>query len=700
MAKPTVPPEHAEMTEWPPAGAREIELGDLYDRFLKEGYTFGPHFRGLRHSWTVGEELYSEVWLPEEYAEETKEFNLHPALLDAAMHVLILGASEYLDDSVAVGFAWSGVHLYATGATALRVRMLPTDESAVEILLADQHGRPVAHVRAMAGRAMTHEQADAAYHRGVDALLGVTWSPLPATKAPDLTVVETSLGSMSDVDTVPDVVVLDVRGDKGLPVADATRAVTHAALADLQTWSGEERFAASRLVVVTDGAQGLAGEAVTDLPAAAVVGMVRSVQSENPGRITLIDIHAADRHLLPGFLASQEQQVVVRDGTGHMGRLTRLRPGEKAAVFAPDGTVLITGGTGALGALTARHLVTEHGVRHLLLTSRRGADAPGAEELRAELTELGAQVAIAACDAADRDALAAVLASIPADHPLTAVIHTAGVTDDGVLASLTPERFDAVLRPKVDAVWNLHELTKNLDLGAFVLFSSLAGVLGNPGQANYAAANAFLDALAAHRRAAGLPAVSLAWGPWALSAGMAGKLGDVERSRMARSGFLTLSAQEGMARLDAALLSEQDSVVPLKLDTSALAALGSACPPLFRSMVRTTRRNAADRVVSDKSWAEALAGKEGADREDTLRELVAAEVAASLGHSTVDDVDIDRRFDEMGFDSLASVELRNRLSAATEVSLPPTLVFDHPDVASMVSYLNTRLPAVQRSLAG
>jgi acyl transferase domain-containing protein/acyl carrier protein len=700
MTKPTVAPERAEMAEWPPAGAREIELGDLYDRFLKEGYTFGPHFRGLRHSWALGEELYSEVWLPEEFVEETKEFNLHPALLDSAMHVLILGASEYLDDSVAVGFAWSGVHLYATGATALRVRMISTDESAVEILLADQHGRPVAHVRAMAGRAMTHEQADAAYHRGVDALLGVDWTPVPAVKTPDLSIVETDLGGMSDVDGAADVVVLNVRGSRDGDVAAATRAATHAALADLQTWSGAERFASSRLVVVTDGAQGLVGEAVTDLPAAAVAGMVRSVQSENPGRITLIDIADADRHLLPGFLASTEQQLIVRDGTGHMGRMARLRPEEPAKVFAPEGTVLITGGTGALGALTARHLVTEHDVRHLLLTSRRGADAPGADDLRAELAGLGAEVTIAACDAADRDALAEVLASVPGEHPLTAVIHTAGVTDDGVLASLTPERVDAVLAPKVDAVWNLHELTRDMDLRAFVLFSSLAGVLGNPGQANYAAANAFLDAVAAQRRAAGLPAVSLAWGPWALSAGMAGKLGDVERSRMARAGFLTLSAEEGMARLDAALVSTRDSVVPLKLDTSALAALGGACPPLFRGMVRTTRRNAADRVVSDRSWAETLAGVTGEDREAALLELVKAEVAASLGHSTVEDVDADRRFDEMGFDSLASVELRNRLSSATELSLPPTLVFDHPSLAAMVSYLATRLPAEVHSLAG
>jgi acyl transferase domain-containing protein/acyl carrier protein len=715
MPGPVVPQERAEMAEWPPPGAREIELGDLYDRFLKEGYTFGPHFRGLKSSWVVGEELYSEVWLPERYADETKEFNLHPALLDSAMHVLILGASEYLDNSVAVGFAWSGVHLYATGATALRVRMLPTENSAVEILLADQHGRPVAHVRAMAGRAMTHEQADAAYHRGVDALLGVNWTPLPAAaKAPALTAVEVGpeVGpdGYADVDALvealaqgapaPDAVVLDVRGDTAADVPAATRAATHTVLRALQTWSADERLAASRLVVRTSGAQGLTGEAVTDLPAAAVVGLVRSAQSENPGRITLVDVPDADRHLLPGLLGTEEQQVVVRDGTAHLGRLGRLRPGEATAVFAPGGTVLVTGGTGALGALTARHLVTRHGVRHLLLTSRRGLDAPGAREVAAELTGLGAEVEVAACDAADRDALAALLGRIPAEHPLTAVIHTAGVTDDGVLASLTADRVDAVLRPKVDAVWHLHELTEDLDLSAFVLFSSLAGVLGNPGQANYAAANAFLDGLAAHRRALGLPAVSLAWGPWSLSQGMAGKLSDVERSRMARSGFLTLSEEEGMARLDAALVADRGGVVPVKLDTSALAALGAACPPLFRGMVRTTRRSAGERAGSDRSWAETLAGLAGDVYDAALLDLAKAEVAASLGHSATDHVDADLRFDEMGFDSLASVELRNRLSVATGLALPPTLVFDHPNLTSLVDYLGPRLSAEERKLAG
>ncbi|NEB79261.1 SDR family NAD(P)-dependent oxidoreductase, partial [Streptomyces sp. SID14478] len=251
--------------------------------------------------------------------------------------------------------------------------------------------------------------------------------------------------------------------------------------------------------------------------------------------------------------------------------------GAHARPLDTEGTVLITGGTGTLGALTARHLVTAHGIRHLVLAGRRG-EAP---QLRDELTELGATVTVAACDTSDRAQLAALLGEIPAAHPLTAVVHSAGVLDDGVLTELTPERVDTVLRPKADAALHLHELTRDLDLAAFVLFSSAAGVLGNPGQANYAAANAFLDALARRRHRDGLPAVSVAWGYWSTVSAMTGHLGAADLRRNARIGMTGLGAAEGMALLDAALRTPEGTdgtLVAAKFDVRALRAAAADGP--------------------------------------------------------------------------------------------------------------------------
>ncbi|MGO4759034.1 beta-ketoacyl reductase, partial [Streptomyces sp. 2MCAF27] len=222
-----------------------------------------------------------------------------------------------------------------------------------------------------------------------------------------------------------------------------------------------------------------------------------------------------------------------------------------------EGTVLITGGTDGLGAELARHLVTRRGHRHLLLAGRRGLAAPGAVELRDELIAHGAEVTVAACDLSERAATAELLAAVPAGHPLTAVVHTAGVLDDGVIGSLTPERLDTVLRPKVDAAWHLHELTRDLDLAAFVCYSSVSGVMGTAGQANYAAGNVFLDALAQHRRAHGLPAISLAWGAWAQGMGMTSTLSDDEMRRISEAGMPPLSVERGLALFDAATACDE-----------------------------------------------------------------------------------------------------------------------------------------------
>ncbi|KJK54888.1 type I polyketide synthase, partial [Saccharothrix sp. ST-888] len=381
----------------------------------------------------------------------------------------------------------------------------------------------------------------------------------------------------------------------------------------------------------------------------------------------------------------------------------------EGAVFGPSGTVLITGGTGALGALVARHLVAEYGVRRLLLTSRRGADAPGAAELRAELAESGAEVTLAACDAADREALAAVLASVPAEHPLTAVVHTAGVTDDGVLSSLTPERIERVLRPKAEGAWNLHELTAGLDLTAFVMFSSAAGVFGGPGQGNYAAANAFLDGLAHHRTARGLAATSLVWGLWAQSSGVSGHLDRNDLARMERSGLSALSSDEGLALFDAAVQTRSEAgtrhadavLVPMHVRIAALRTQAAAglVPPLLRGLVRTPVRRAVEAAAhgagSESELVRRLAPLTVAEQERALRDLVRGQVAAVLGYSGAEAVDGERAFKELGFDSLTAVELRNQLGAAVGLRLPATLIFDYPNPATLAAHLRTELLGLQ-----
>ncbi|WP_344295849.1 beta-ketoacyl reductase, partial [Streptomyces synnematoformans] len=372
------------------------------------------------------------------------------------------------------------------------------------------------------------------------------------------------------------------------------------------------------------------------------------------------------------------------------------------AAAPADGTVLITGGTGTLGALVARHLVTAHGVRHLLLTSRRGPAAPGADALVAELTELGATVTVAACDVADRDALARLLAGIPADQPLTAVVHAAGTTDDGVVDSLTPEAVDRVLAPKA-AAWTLHELTRELPRPpAFVLFSSFAGTAGSAGQANYAAANSFLDALAHHRRAAGLPAASLAWGLWESASGITAALDAADLARIGRTGVAPLATAEALALFDAVLAAatppaEQlpPALAPVRLVPARLRALAAAgeLPALLRRLVRTPAAGTAAAAPAEPAHdlVARLSALPAAEQETALLDLVRGQVADVLGHADLTQVEAERGFKDLGFDSLTAMELRNRLQRATGTRLRATLVFDYPAPAAVAEHLRERL---------
>ncbi|NEA64070.1 type I polyketide synthase [Streptomyces sp. SID12488] len=1019
-----------DLAQWPPAGAEPVDLSGLYPRLAESGLGYGPVFQGLRTLWRRDDELFAEAVLPQEQHDAAGGYGIHPALLDAALHASLAEGV----DTVRLPFSWTGVSLYATGATTLRVRLTSRGEDGLSLAVADQDGAPVAEVESLVTRAVGEEQLDAARAPERDALLTVDWAGfrLPDTE-PDRVVVlgsdDLRLGfeKCADLDALvalaPGATVVLACGPVAGAEADtagAVRAEVHRVLGLVQRWLADERFAEGRFAVVTRGAVAAGdGESVRDLVHAPLWGLLRSAQSEYPGRFVLADVDGREssRARLGRALASGEPEVALRDGRLSAPRLVRasagqtLRPpadgstwrldtagkgtlenlallpyreasaplapgqvrlsvrasginfrdvllglgvvdqnimgGEAAGVvvevapdvtdlapgdrvmgmvrgsfgpvvvvdrrllvplpehwtyaegasvpvafltaylglvhlaglragesvlihaatggvglaalqlarhlgaevfataspakwetlralgvpedriassrtldfeerirsaaggrgvdvvlnslagefvdaslrlltsdggrllemgktdirdaervaadhpgvaylwydlvsadvehvgrmlaemmplfhsrelrplptsawdvrravdafrfmsqarhtgklvltmpstaFDPNGTVLVTGGTGALGGLVARRLVTEHGVRHLLLLGRRGLAAEGADALCAELVAAGAEVTVAACDSADREALAAVLAEVPREHPLTGVVHAAGVLDDARVGRLTPERVDAVLRPKVDAAWHLHELTRDMDLAAFVLFSSASGTLGTRGQANYAAANVFLDALAEQRRAQGLPGVSVAWGLWGRASGMTGHLDAADLARLRRVGVGALTDAEGLDLFDAALSADRATVVAMRLDVGAVRASGTV-HPLLRQLVGAPARRAvaagpAGAVPGGQSLRDRLAALPAAERGRTLLDLVRDQAALVLGHETSAAIGLDQAFKELGFDSLTAVELRNRLNTATGLRLPATLIFDHPTAAALGEHL-------------
>jgi len=979
----------------PAVDAEPIDLEGFYAGLAARGYEYGPAFQGVRAAWR-GEDgvLHAEI-----EGVPTEGFGLHPALLDAALHLAVSG-----DDGMRLPFCFRDVSVYATGATALRVRLTPLGPDEVSLELADPAGRPVASIGSLLLRPFEAGAPD------TESLFGIEWMRLSATSHDEAPTPVLHDG----LDDVPPGDVLVAVESPALEFPAAVRAATERALELTRTWLDDDRFAGSRLVLVTRGAVAVdAGEGLRDPAAAGVWGLVRSAQSEHPDRFGLIDWDG-EEGTLARAVASGEPQIAVRGGELRVPRLTRtldslehegsqwrletdgtgsldglvlvpaantalppghvrvavrasglnfrdvlialgmypeaaplgtecagvvletasdvtdlvvgdrvmglvpesfgpvavadarklvpvpkgwsftraastpisfltayyglvdlagVRPGETVLVHAaaggvgmaavqlarhlgaevyataseskwdtlramglddthiassrslefatrfrgvdvvlnslarefvdasltllgpggrfvemgktdirvgapgidyrafdlitdpvperigrmlreivalfeagalrplparvwdvrqareafrfvsqarhvgkvvltvprpldPDGTVLITGGTGMLGTLMARHLVRAHGARRLVLASRRGLDAPGARELVAELTELGAHTDVVACDVASRPDLAGLMAGVDPAHPVTAVVHTAGVLDDGLVTALTPERLDAVLRPKADAAWHLHELTEHLDLAAFVLFSSVAGQLGNAGQANYAAANSVLDAIAQHRRTLGQAAQSLAWGLWEGGDGMTAHLGTEDIGRLARSGLLPLPPDAGVALWDAVTARAEALLVPARLDLTALReqADRGRLPAVARGLVRVAVRRRTVEAASAKSFMERLSGLTPAKQDEILLATVRAEAAAVIGRAEPDTIAADRAFKEFGFDSLTAIELRSRLCAATGLRLPAAVVFDHPTANALATYLRghvvTDVAGVFRSIDG
>ncbi|WP_217206805.1 type I polyketide synthase [Streptomyces sp. AC550_RSS872] len=697
----------SEPDPWPPRDAEAVDLTDAYTALADAGLTYGPAFQGVGALWRRGDDVFAEVRLPASQAAEAGRFGLHPALFDAALHAPLLAGPADVS-AVRVPFAWSGVNLHASGATRLRVRVTSTGPDTVSVTMSDPSGRLVARVESLATRELPAGQADMT-GEGTDgiarrALLRPDWVALElpggaedracAVRGPD----ELNLAEfLSDAPNLEFVAVTAVTASASASVIgsdplSAVHELTGSVLKVLQDWQDDPGTAGSRLVVVTRDATA----PVPDLAGAAVWGLVRAAQSELPGRVVLVDVDGRPESLriLASAVATGEPQLRIRDGQVTVPRLALAGDtSDTGAGLDADGTVLITGGTGALGAQLARHLVVEHGVRHLLLTGRRGPQAPGARELRGALEELGARVGIVACDAADRAALAEVVQGC--EPPLGAVVHAAGVLDDGVLDSLTPERMAAVLRPKADAAWHLHELTRDMGLSAFVMFSSVSGLLGRAGQGNYAAANSFLDALAHRRAAEGLPTLSLAWGPWEHAAGMAA--GQLQQRPQARELLVPLSIRQGLALFDAALRSREPVLAPILLDRAAPRSGAGHLPAPLRGLVRPGRPTAAatasgsvgspGRTAEAGEWRKRLARTAPGEREAALVALLRADVAAVLGYPHADALPAGKSLADLGFDSLTAVQLRNQLSLGLGLRLSAAAVFEHRTAEELARHL-------------
>nr|AAC68815.1 FK506 polyketide synthase [Streptomyces sp. MA6548] len=633
-----------EPVEWPPADAEPVDLTGFYDTLP---ISYGPAFRAMTAMWAGQGRAYASVRLGEQLTDA--RYGLHPVLLDAAVHAL--GTLFADPERRRLAFSWSGVRIHARAATTQRVLLERADGDTIRILATDEHGAPVLDVDGLTVRAA---------EPGTEALFEVAWVSVPASPVPgwthladvpegDVLEGDAGEGDVGESDPPPVVVLAVEPGDPDSSPGVRARELGRDLLATVRTWLAAPRWAESRIVVVTrtgDPAQEALG------------GLVRTAGTEHPGRVGRIEAdEITPATVEAGLAAGDESHVRVTDGTVRAARLRRVTASTGASPLS-GGTVLVTGGTGGLGRLLVDHLLTAHEAAEVVVASRGGRPdgAPADDRVR-----------YVAADVTDRDELAALVDGVA--ERLCAVVHMAGIVDDAVVATMRPQQWDAVLRVKADVAWQLHELTRDLELAAFVLYSSISATFGGAGQANYATGNAFLDALARHRRDQGLPAVSLAWGLWDEADGMGGRLAATDLTRIARGGMIPMTAEQGLELFDAALHSDRAALVPVRLDLAAVAA-SDQVPPILRDLVPNARRAAAPTAARD------------------MLELVRTSAALVLGHRDAHAVEPTRAFKEVGFDSLTGVELRNRLADATGLTLPATLVFDHPTAQALAAHLD------------
>ena len=728
LSVPPAPPPPLDLSAAKARCTEALDPGAVYAHFADVGLAFGPAFQGLRSLFRGEGEAVAEVVLPPR--QSAAGYGVPPMLLDAALQAVAAAVPAADADALLLPFEIGGFAVYTAGVDAawVYVRMRSGGGLVVDVTLADARGTVLAEVTGLRLQRADREKLRRSQPAfGDEAFFALKWqnAPLPPAPAAQLdglwivvsdsesaaaAALSTRLarwvrcapaelaGALAASSPVAGIVCLWESGSE--PVAAAAQRLAADCLQVVHALHGGTPV---RLWWVTTGAVAVYEGAPVSVAAAPVWGIGRTVMQEHPElACRLVD-------LLPGpaSVDALVRELVAQDGEDQVawradGRfVARLLRAQAPAVQPPltlpvRGTVLVTGGLGALGRHVA-HWLAAGGVPHLLLTSRRGSDTPGCAETIAQLEALGARVTVAAVDVADRLALQALLQAIPADLPLRGVVHTAGVLADGVLASQSRERFARVLSPKVDGAWNLHELTAGCELEFFVLFSSLAGLLGSAGQANYAAANSFLDALALHRRALGLPAQSLAWGAWS-EGGMAAALDAAQQARWARQGMGVLAPAQGIAMLERALQLPDALLGLVSLDLRALSrALGAKVPPAWRALVRAPSTPVS--TAAPGAWAARLAAQPLERQLEEVRTAIQTEVSRVLSLGASSAVPLNRPLQELGLDSLMAVELRNALAQRVGAPLPATLAFDYPTIEALTHWLLQKFVAGARPAA-